>query len=87
MLDDGKGTLIAESETERIWWEEEQGVREHIKQLKFSIKKNKENLKKSARLIHKEYQTGIKNDIKNKKLILKIKKDYLVFCGSKIKKH
>jgi len=85
VTDLGKGTLLADDEEEAIWWHETENSKEYIKQLQRSIKKSKEELKLSAREVHKKFITGAKANIKQKKLILKVQKEYKKFCESKIK--
>ncbi len=84
MTDLGKGTLIADNEEEAIWWHQAEEGKAYIKQLKGSIKKAKEELKMSAREVHKRFITGAKADIKQKSMIMKIQKEFLEFCESKI---
>lgn len=85
VTDLGKGTLIADSEEEALWWHQAEEGKAYIKQLKGSIKKSQAELKLSSREVHKKFITGCKGNIKQKKLILKIQKEFLKFCESKIK--
>ena len=84
VTDLGKGTLIADDEEEAVWWHQAEEGKEYIKQLKGSIKKSKEELKLSAREVHQKFIKGCKANIKQKQLILKIQKEFLKFCESKI---
>ena len=85
VTDLGKGTLIADNEEEAVWWHQAEEGKAYIKRLKGSIKKSKEELKLSAREVHKKFITGCKADIKQKKLTLKVQKEFLKFCQTKIK--
>ena len=84
VTDLGKGTLLADSEEEAIWWHEAENSKEYIKQLKGSIKKAEGELKMSAREVHKKFINGCKANIKQKKLLLKVQKEYKKFCETKI---
>ena len=84
VTDLGKGTLIADNEEEAIWWHQAEEGKEYIKQLKGSIKKSQADLKLSAREVHQKFIIGCKGNIKQKKLTLKVQKEYLKFCESKI---
>jgi hypothetical protein len=85
VTDLGKGTLIADSEEEAIWWHQAEEGKDYIKQIKGSIKKSKEELKMSAREVHQKFMKGCKANIKQKELTLKVQKEFLKFCESKIK--
>lgn len=84
VTDLGKGTLIADDEEEAIWWHQAEEGKAYIKQLKGSIKKSEEELKLSAREVHQRFMKGCKGNIKQKKLTLKIQREYLKFSESKI---
>lgn len=85
VIDLGKGTLISENEEEAIWWHQAEEGKAYIKQLKGSIKKSKDEMKMSAREVHKKFIAGCKMNIKQKKLTLKVQKAFLAFCQTKIK--
>ena len=84
VTDLGKGTLIADNEEEALWWHQAEEGKAYIKQLKGSINKSNEELKMSAREVHQKFMKGCKANIKQKKLILKIQKEFLKFCETKI---
>ena len=84
MTDLGKGTLIADNEEEALWWHQAEEGKEYIKQLKGSISNSKHELKMSAREVHAKFLRGCKANIKQKELVLKIQKEFLKFCESKI---
>ena len=84
VTDLGKGTLIADNEEEAIWWHQAEEGKVYIKQLKNSIEKSKKEMKLSAREVHAKFIKGAKANIKQKKLTLKIQKEFLKFCESKI---
>ena len=84
VTDLGKGTLIADSEEEAIWWHQAEEGKDYIKQIKGSIKNSKEELKMSAREVHQKFQKGCKANIKQKELTLKVQKEFLKFCETKI---
>ena len=84
VLDLGKGTLMADNEEEAIWWHQAEEGKDYIKQLKGSIKKSESELKMSAREIHQKFMKGCKANLKQKKLTLKIQKEFLKFCETKI---
>ena len=86
VLDLGKGTLMADNEEEAIWWHQAEEGKDYIKQLKGSIKKSESELKMSAREIHQKFMKGCKANLKQKKLTLKIQKEFLKFCETKIKR-
>ena len=86
VTDRGKGTLIADSEEEAIWWHQAEEGKDYIKQIKGSIKKSKDELKMSAREVHQKFQKGCKANIKQKELTLKVQKEFLKFCETKIKR-
>ena len=85
VTDLGKGTLIADSEEEAIWWHQAEDGRDYIKQLRGSIKNSQTELKMSAKEVHQKFQRGCKANIKQKQLILRVQKEFLKFCESKIK--
>ena len=85
VTDLGKGTLIADNEEEAVWWHQAEEGKEYIKQLKGSIKKSQADLKLSAREVHKKFIIGCKENLKQKKLTLKIQREFLKFCETKIK--
>ena len=85
VTDLGKGTLIADDEEEAVWWHQAEEGKEYIKQLKGSIEKSKKDLKLSAREVHQKFIIGCKGNIKQKKLTLKVQREFLKFCESKIK--
>lgn len=84
VTDFGEGTLMADNEEEAIWWHQAEEGKAYIKQLKGSIKKSKEELKLSAREVHKKFINGAKMNIKKQQLNLKVQKEFLKFCESKI---
>ena len=84
VIDLGKGTLIANSEEEALWWHQAEEGKAYIKQLQGSIEKSNKDLKLSAREVHQKFIVGCKGNIKQKKLILKIQKEFLKFCQTKI---
>ena len=75
MIDLGKGTLIADSEEEAIWWHQAEEGKDYIKQIKGSIRKSQD-----------EFMRGCKANIKQKKLTLNVQKEFLKFCETKIKR-
>ena len=82
----GKGTLMADSEEEAIWWHQAEEGKDYIKQIKGSIAKSKEELKMSAREVHQKFIKGCRANIKQKELTLKVQKEFLKFCETKIKR-
>ena len=84
VTDLGKGTLMADSEEEAIWWHQAEEGKDYIKQIKGSIRKSQEELKMSPREVHQKFQRGCKANIKEKKLTLKVQKAFLEFCETKI---
>lgn len=84
VTDLGRGTLIADNEEEAIWWHQAEEGKNYIKQLKNSIKKAQQDLKLSAREVHQKFIAGAKANIKQKQLTLKVQKEFLKFCESKI---
>ena len=84
VTDLGKGTLIADNEEEAVWWHQAEEGKEYIKQLRGSIKKSTEELKLSAREVHQKFIKGCKGNIKQKQIILKVQKEFLKFCETKI---
>ena len=76
VTDLGKGTLIADSEEEAIWWHQAEEGKDYIKQIKGSIKKSKEELKMSAREVHQKFIRGCRANIKQKELTLKVQKEF-----------
>ena len=84
VTDLGKGTLIADSEEEAIWWHQAEEGKDYIKQIKGSIRNSQSELKMSAREVHQKFQRGCKANIKEKKIILNVQKEFLKFCESKI---
>ena len=84
VTDLGKGTLIADNEEEALWWHQAEEGKAYIKQLKGSIKKSLQELTLSAREVHTKFITGCKANLKQKKLILKVQKEFLKFCQTKI---
>ena len=86
VTDLGKGTLIADSEEEAIWWHQAEEGKDYIKQIKNSIRNSKEELKMSQREVHQKFQKGCKANIKQKELTLKVQKEFLKFCETKIKR-
>ncbi len=84
MTDLGKGTLIADNEEEAVWWHQAEENKAYIKQLEGSIEKSKSEIKLSAREVHQKFIAGAKANIKQKQLILKIQKEFLKFCETKI---
>lgn len=84
VTDLGKGTLISDNEEEAVWWHQAEEAKEYIKQIKGSIKKAKDDLKLSAREVHQKFIKGAKANIKQKKLTLKVQKEFLKFCETKI---
>ena len=84
VTDLGKGTLIADNEEEAIWWHQAEEGRAYIKQLRGSIEKSKKDLKLSAREVHGKFIKGCRANIKQKKLILMMQKEYQEFFKTKI---
>ena len=84
VIDLGKGTLMADSEEEAIWWHQAEEGKDYIKQLKGTIMKSHDELKMSAREVHQKFIRGCKANIKEKKIILRVQKEFLKFCESKI---
>ena len=84
VIDLGKGTLMADSEEEAIWWHQAEEGKDYIKQLKGSIANSQKELKMSAREVHQKFMRGCKANIKQKKIILGVQKKFLKFCESKI---
>ena len=75
---------MADSEEEAIWWHQAEEGKDYIKQLKGSIKKSQDELKMSAREVHQKFMRGCKANIKQKQLTLKVQKEFLKFCETKI---
>ena len=75
---------MADSEEEALWWHQAEEGKAYIKQLKGSINKSKEELKLSAREVHQKFIKGCRGNIKQKELVLKIQKEFLKFCETKI---
>ena len=86
VTDLGKGTLMADSEEEAIWWHQAEEGKDYIKQLKGSIAKSKKELKMSAREVHQKFIKGCKANIKQKELTLNVQKEFVKFCETKIKR-
>ena len=86
VTDFGKGTLMADSEVEAVWWHQAENAKDYIKQIKGSIKKAQADLKLSAREVHQKFIAGAKANIKQKKLTLTVQKEFLKLCESKINK-
>ena len=84
VTDLGKGTLIADSEEEAIWWKEAEEGKAQIKIIQASIRGAKSDLKISAREVHQKFIRGAKANIKQKKISLKVQRAFLKFCESKI---
>ncbi len=80
----GHGTLIADNEEEAVWWHQAEECKAYIKQLKGSIEKSKSDMKLSAREVHQKFITGARANTKQKILILKVQKEFLKFCQTKI---
>ena len=85
VTDLGKGTLIADNEEEALWWHQAEEGKAYIKQLEGSIKKSKQDMSLSATEVHLKFLAGAKANLKQKELILKIQKEFLKFCQTKIK--
>ena len=85
VTDLGKGTLMADSEEEAIWWHQAEEGKDYIKQIKGSIANSQKELKMSPREVYQKFQRGCKANIKQKKLTLKVQKAFLEFCKTKIK--
>ena len=77
---------MADNEEEAVWWHQAEEGKAYIKQLEGSIKKAKADLKLSQREVHQKFIKGAKENIKQKKLTLKVQKEFLKFCESKINK-
>ena len=77
---------MADSEEEAIWWHQAEEGKDYIKQIKGSIAKSKEELKMSAREVHQKFIKGCRANIKQKELTLKVQKEFLKFCETKIKR-
>ena len=77
---------MADSEEEAIWWHQAEEGKNYIKQLKGSIRKSQDELKMSAREVHQKFMKGCKANIKQKQLTLKVQKEFLKFCETKIKR-
>lgn len=85
VTDLGKGTLMADSEEEAVWWHQAENAKDYIKQLKNSIEKSSKELKMSAREVHKKFINGAKANMKQQKLTLLVQKEFLKLCQTKIK--
>ena len=85
VTDLGKGTLIADSPEEAVWWHQAEQCKEYIKQLKGSIRKAQADMKLSAREVHQKFIAGARTNMQQKKLTLKVQKEFLKFCETKIK--
>ena len=77
---------MADSEEEAIWWHQAEEGKDYIKQLKGSIRNSQDELKMSAREVHQKFVRGCKVNLKQKKLTLKVQKEFLKFCETKIKR-
>ena len=86
VTDFGKGTLMADNEEEAVWWHQAEEVKGHLKQLKGSIQKAESELKLSPREVHAKFIRGAKENIKQKKLVLMVQKEFLKLCETKIKR-
>lgn len=84
VTDLGKGTLIADSEEEALWWHQAEEAKAYIKQIKGSIEKSKKDLKLSAREVHQKFIKGCKANLKQKELVLKVQKEFAKFIETKI---
>ena len=84
VTDFGKGTLMSDNEEEAVWWHQAENAKDYIKQLKGSIQKAQKDLKLSAREVHQKWIIGARANIKQKKLSLKVQKEFLKLCESKI---
>lgn len=80
----GKGVFATPEEA--VWIDQAEETKEYIKQCKRIIQKSEEDIKLSAREVHAKFINGAKENIKVRKLDIKIKKKFLVFCESHIKK-
>lgn len=87
MIEDKKlGIKMAESKTEAAWYEAEDQYKQVIEQLKRRVKRTESDLKLSAREVHAKFIDGARKQIKEDKLSIKINKEFLEFCRSKLKK-
>lgn len=82
--DKKKGILIAKDETEAIWYNQLEEVKQYTLALKNGIRRATEDLKLSDRKIAMKFRLGAKENIKQKKILLKIQNEFLKFCKSKI---
>ncbi len=78
----GKG-LFASPE-EAVYWEQAEETKAYIKQCEGSIRRAEKDLKLSAREVHQKFIKGAKANIKVRKLDIKIKREFLKYCQSKI---
>ena len=76
---------MADNEEEAIWWHQAENAKDYIKQIEGSIKRSQSELKLSAREVHQKFLKGCKGNIKEKKLVLIVQKEFLKLCQSKIK--
>ena len=86
VTDFGRGTLMADSEVEAVWWHQAENAKGYIKQIKGSIKKAQDDLKLSAREVHQKFINGARANIKEKKMALIVQKEFLKLCETKIKR-
>lgn len=84
VIDLGKGTLMAESEVEALWYHQHQEGLAYIKQIKGSIANSERELKLSAREVHKKFIAGTRLNIKQKKNALIVQKEFVKFMSTKI---
>lgn len=85
MLIDKEGkTVIAKNQEEAHWYNSAEQTKQMIKLLKHRIKRAKEDLKLSARVIEKKFKEGAKAQIKADKSAIKIQKKLLKFYESQL---
>lgn len=78
----GKGIFATPEEA--VYLEQIEETKLYIKQCQGSIKRGEADLKLSAREVHQKFIKGAKANIKIRKLDIKIKKDFIKFCETKI---
>lgn len=84
--DKSTNSVICKNQEEAIWYNQAEEAKAYIKQLKGSIKKAREEMKMTPRQIHAKFMKGAKENIKHKRLTLKVQTEFLKFCESKIEK-
>ena len=83
MIKVGKG-MFAKDPEEAAWFEASEETKAYIRQLENSIKKANAEMKLSPREVHAKFIKGAIEIIKVRTLEIKLKRQFLKFCDSKI---